>query len=175
MLRPRNYYKVFQETAEFAIGDVAYSEGHHDQLNQWIYQRLFWNPTQTVEDVVGEYCRVHFGPEAAPQMAEAVFTLEHNLETPIRGNAGISRMIELVEAAGAAMPADVRERNYLWREYLQKALLDRYIQLDVTRQHDRVDAILGNCKRPSTAARKRKRSRSWPMRNCRPLRPRWCG
>ncbi|HUE15866.1 MAG TPA: DUF4838 domain-containing protein [Planctomycetaceae bacterium] len=140
--RPRNYYRVFQETTEFAIGDVAYSEGHHDHLNEWIYQRLFWDPHQTVESVVAEYSRVHFGPEAAPQMAEALFTLEHNLETPIRGNAGIGRMVELVESAGTVMPADVRERNYLWREYLQKAYLDRYIQHDVDRQNDSVDAML---------------------------------
>jgi hypothetical protein len=140
--RPRNYYRVFQETAEFTIGDVAYSEGHHDHLNEWMYQRLFWGPHRTVEDVVAEYCRTHFGPEAAPQMAEAIFTLEHNLETPIRENRGIDRLIELVEAAGAAMPADVRERNALWREYLQKAYLDKYIQLDSRRQHDYVDGVL---------------------------------
>jgi hypothetical protein len=140
--RPRNYYKVFQETTEFAIGDVAYSEGHHDHLNEWIYQRLFWNPHQTVEAVVAEYCRAHFGPEAAPPMTEAMFLLEHNLETPIRGNTGISRLVELIEAAGAAIPADLRARNYLWREYLQKAYLDRYIQLDAGRQNELVDAVL---------------------------------
>ena len=140
--RPRNYYKVFQETAEFAIGDVAYSEGHHDHLNQWIYQRLFWGPHRTVEDVVAEYCRVFFGPEAAPQMAEAIFTLEHNAETPIRENGGIDHMVKLVESAGAAMPANVRERNFLWREYLQKAYLDKYVRLDVRRQNDHADAIL---------------------------------
>ena len=27
-----------------SLGDVAYSEGHHDHVNQWIYQRLFWDP-----------------------------------------------------------------------------------------------------------------------------------
>lgn len=140
--RPRNYYHVFQETAEFTIGDVAYSEGHHDHLNQWMYQRLFWGPHRTVEDVVGEYCRTYFGPEAAPQMAEAIFTLEHNLETPIRDNPGIDRLIQLVEAAGAAMPAGQRERNSLWREYLQKAYLDKYIQLDSRRQHEFVDNLL---------------------------------
>lgn len=141
--RPRNYYRVFQETAEFTIGDVAYSEGHHDHLNEWMYQRLFWGPHRTVEDVVAEYCRTYFGPEAAPRMAEAIFILEHNLETPILDNRGIDRMIELVEGAGTAMPADLRERNSLWREYLQKAYLDKYIQLDSRRQHAFVDGILG--------------------------------
>jgi len=141
--RPRNYYNVFQETAQFAIGDVAYSEGHHDHANQWIYQRLFWQPHQSVEEVVAEYARAQFGPEAAPDMAEAIFTLERNLQTPVRGNAGIDRLIALVEKAGNAMPAAVRDKNYLWREYLQKAYLDKYIQLDVARQDELVTTLRG--------------------------------
>jgi hypothetical protein len=132
--RPRNYYHVFQETAEFTIGDVAYSEGHHDHLNTWIYQRLFWDPHQSVEDVVLEYARTHFGPEAAPAMAEAIFQLEENLQTPISDNYGIERMIELVEQAGHAMPPERMARDYLWRMYAQRVYLDKHIQLDVRRQ-----------------------------------------
>ena len=140
--RPRNYYRVFQETAEFAIGDVAYSEGNHDHANQWIYQRLFWNPTATVEEVVAEYARTYFGPESAADMSEAIFTLEHNLESPIRENAGIDRLIELLEKAGAEMNPGLRGRNYLWREYLQKAYLCKYVQLDVRRQHEHLDKVM---------------------------------
>jgi hypothetical protein len=140
--RPRNYYHVFQETAEFAIGDVAYSEGHHDHLNQWIYQRLFWDPHQTVESVVSEYARAHFGPAAAASMAEAIFKLETNLQTPIRGNTGIDRLVELVEKAGKEMPDADRKRNYLWREYFQRAYLDKYIQLDVLLQDERMAEVL---------------------------------
>jgi hypothetical protein len=140
--RPRNYYQAFQATTEFAIGDVAYSEGHHDHLNEWIYQRLFWEPHQTVENVVAEYAHAHFGPEAAADMAQAIFTLEENLQTPIRENAGIDRLIHLVERAGEEMPADLRARNYLWREYLQKAYLDKYIQLDAARQHAHMDEVM---------------------------------
>jgi len=132
--RPRNYYHVFQETAQFTIGDVAYSEGHHDHLNQWIYQRLFWDPHQSVEDVVGEYARTFFGPKAAPYMTQAIFTLEENLQTPIAQNTGIDQMIRLTELAGHSMPADFKSRNWLWREYMQKAYLDKYIQSDVWRQ-----------------------------------------
>lgn len=132
--RPQNYYRVFQETAQYTIGDVAYSEGHHDHANQWMYQRLFWNPHQSVEGLVGEYARTHFGPEAAPAMTEAIFTLEQNLQTPIATNAGIDRMIDLTRRAGEVIPADLKARSYLWRQYMQKADLDKYIQLDVRRQ-----------------------------------------
>ena len=43
-------------------------------------------------------------------------------------------------------PPTSGERNYLWREYLQKADLDRYIQLDVNRQNEHVDAVLAQLK-----------------------------
>lgn len=140
--RPRNYYKVFQETTEFTIGDVAYSEGHHDHLNTWMYQRLFWEPHQSVEDVVSEYARAHFGPEAAPYMADAIFQFEENLQTPIAENEGTDRLIELLEKAGEAMPEAVKARDYLWRMYMQTAYLNKYIQLDVRRQRTRIDATL---------------------------------
>lgn len=139
--RPTTYYKAFQETAVFTIGDVAYSEGHFDHANAWTYQRLFWNPHQSVADVVAEYACTHFGVEAASKMTEAIFTLEKNLETPIANNAGIDRLTALVEQAGELMPADLKARSYLWRQYMEKAYLDKYIQLDVRQQNSAVEEI----------------------------------
>ncbi len=137
--RPRNYYRAFQETMAFAIGDVAYSEGHHDHVNQWIYQRLFWDPHQSVEDVVAEYARAHFGHAAAASMASAIFQFEENLQTPIANNDGVDRLLDLLRRAGREMPESIREKNYLWRQYLQKACLDKYIQLDVRQQQAFID------------------------------------
>lgn len=139
--RPTAYYNAFQETAAFTIGDVAYSEGHFDHTNAWTYQRLFWHPHQSVNDVVAEFSRAHFGRDAAPAMTEAIFTLEKNVETPIADNPGIDRMITLVKQAGEAMPDDLKARNYLWRQFLEKAYLDKYIQLDVRQQNAAVEKI----------------------------------
>jgi hypothetical protein len=154
--RPRNYYHVFQETAEFAIGDVAYSEGHHDHANTWIYQRLFWDPHQSVEDVVLEYARTFFGPEAAPAMADAIFQLEENVQTPITDNDEIDRMVVLVERAGRSMSPERMARDYLWRMYAQRAYLDKYIQLDVRRQRafydETVERLARDLKRGRVAA-----------------------
>ena len=144
--RPSAYYKAFQETAEFTIGDIAYSEGHFDHANSWTYLRLFWNPHQSVNDVVTEYARTHFGREAAPVMTEAIFTLEKNLETPISDNQGIDRLISLVRQAGELMPADLKARSYLWRQYLEKAYLDKYIQLDVRQQNALVERLTSQLK-----------------------------
>jgi hypothetical protein len=132
--RPRNYYRAAIETLPYVIGDCTYSEGHHDHFNQWMYQRLLWTPQQSLDEVVMEYARVHFGPETAPLMADAIMQHELNLQAPIESNPGIDRIIAVLEKAGKAMPADLMERDYLWRQHMQKAYLDKYVQLDVRRQ-----------------------------------------
>lgn len=132
--RPNHYHKVFGETLRYAIGDVSYSEGHHDHFNQWMWQRLMWNPDRSARDLVAEYARAHFGPEAAPLMTEAVFQLEENLSTPIKENRGVGRLVSLVREAGWRMPEAWMRDNTLWRQYLQKALLDQYVQLAYNRQ-----------------------------------------
>jgi hypothetical protein len=140
--RPRHFHRVFQETMRYGIGDVTYSEGHHDHFNQWMWQRLLWAPHAPVEEVVTEYARTWFGPEAVSLMAEAIFQLEENLSAPLAENEGIDRMCRLVREAGDKMPEHVKRNNSLWREYLQKALLDKYVQLRLRQQLDAEKPVL---------------------------------
>jgi hypothetical protein len=143
--RPHNYYDVFQNMMRYTDGDVTYSEGHHDHFDQWMWQRLLWNPHRSVEDLVDEYAQTYFGPEAALLMSQAIFQLETNLSAPLASNSGIDRMVELVREAGSKMPSAERDRNYLWRQYLQKALLDKYIQLRLREQTARLEKTKGLC------------------------------
>ncbi len=135
---PRYYRWIFGETVRYGIGDVTHSSGTQDQFNQWMWQRLLWSPQRTVEDLVAEYARTWFGPEAAPLMAQAVFQFEENFEEnakiPLERKPGIDRYLRLVTEAGQRMPANRMRDNWLWREYMQKALLDKHIQLNVRRQ-----------------------------------------
>ena len=140
--RPRHYYEIFQHTMRYTVGDVAYSEGHHDHLNQWMWQRLLWEPHQSVEDVVASYCRCHFGPDAAAIMAEAIFQHEENLSTPIADNPGIDRFNALIQEAASVMPDVYMKDNYLWRQFAQKGLVDKYIQLRVRQQQTLYDAVV---------------------------------
>ncbi len=132
--RPRHYHEIFQHVMRYGIGDVAYSEGHHDHLNQWMWQRLMWDPFRSVEDVVHEYCRYHFGVEAADIMREAIFHHEDNLSAPIADNPGIDRFNELILAARERIPEHYMRKDYLWRQYAQKGLVDKCIQLRLRRQ-----------------------------------------
>jgi hypothetical protein len=137
---PRNYHRVFNDLMRYGIGDITHSSGHHDHFNQWMWQRLLWAPRTSVEDVVDEYCRSWFGIEAAPMMAQSIFQLEENLEEilglPLPEKEGILNYYNLVKKAGEVMRANWMENNWLWRMYMQKAALDRYIQLSVIQQMD---------------------------------------
>jgi hypothetical protein len=135
---PRYYHWFFNQTLRYGIGDVTHSSGTHDHFNQWVWQRLLWAPQTAVEGLVAEYARAWFGPEAAPLMAQAIFQLEDNLAekpgVPITKKEGIERYYRLVRDAGARMPALLMKNDWLWREYMQKAALDKYIQLSVRQQ-----------------------------------------
>jgi hypothetical protein len=147
---PRYYHWYFNQVMRYGIGDVTHSSGTHDHFNQWMWQRLLWSPQRSVEDVVAEYVRTWFGAEAAPLMAEAIFQLEDNLVekpgVPITKKPGIERYYGLVRQAGAKMPAQLMKQNWLWREYMQKAALDKYIQFSVRQQaklQERIEKAVG--------------------------------
>jgi hypothetical protein len=135
---PRYYHRVFNDLMRYGVGDITHSSGHHDHFNQWIWQRLLWAPRMTVEEVVNEYCTTWFGPEAATLMAQAIFQLEENLEeqpgTLLSEKSGIDKYYNLVKQAGEIMSSANMAKNWLWRMYMQKASLDKYIKLAVGQQ-----------------------------------------
>ncbi len=135
--RPDAYYRVFQAIMPFSEGDILYSEGHHDEFHQYMWNRLLWNPNQSLEDVVMEYTRFQFGPEAAETMMEAMLQLEKNLEAPLATNGGIDRYYLLVKEAGWKIPPHLMEDNWRWRLHMQKAALDKYLQLKLLREEER--------------------------------------
>jgi hypothetical protein len=135
---PRFYRWVFGEVVRYGLGDCTHSSGTHDHFNQWMWQRLLWSPHRTVEDVVDEYCRTWFGPEAAPYMAKAIFLMEEYLQwdpqRPITQKTSIDRYYDLVMKAGKVMPPRLMKSNWLWREFAQKAAIDKRTKLAVARQ-----------------------------------------
>ncbi len=131
--RPRNFHKVATEILHYAIGDMHYSEGMHDDFNKWFWYRMLWNPDQDAESITKEYCRYWFGPDAQDEAAKAIFVMEETLEKPVIDNPGIAKAVDLLRSAGAKIPENLRKTDYRWRIIFQKALMDRYIQLELQR------------------------------------------
>jgi hypothetical protein len=127
--RPRSYHRVAREVFHYALGDLFYSEGMHDDFNKWFWFRMLWDPNLSAEEITREYCRYWFGPEAEEEMTQAVFLMEETLENRVLGNPGIGKAVDLLRSAGEKMPTNLMEKDYRWRIMTQRALLDRYIQL----------------------------------------------
>ena len=131
--RPKHFHKIAQEIFHYALGDMHYSEGMHDDFNKWIWYRLMWNPKQDPVSLTKEYCRYWFGEEAQDEIAEAIFLMEETLEKPVLGNSGIKKAVDLLNSAGQKIPGNLLRVDYRWRVISQKALMDRYIQLKLER------------------------------------------
>lgn len=147
---PKYYHWLFGETVRYGIGDVTHSSGTHDHFNQWMWQRLLWAPHRSVEDVVLEYARSWFGPEAAEPMAEAIFLMEQYLRgdrnRPLLYKDEVDRYYDLVKQAGERMEPWRREKSWLWREYMQKGAIDKRTKLAAAQQlalQERIDAHIG--------------------------------
>ncbi|MCG3198594.1 MAG: hypothetical protein HUU16_03650 [Candidatus Omnitrophica bacterium] len=134
--RPRAFYDIFQKIMPFSEGDIIYSEGYHDELHQYLWNRLLWNPNRSLEDLLTEHATYHFGAEAAPEMIQASLQLESSLETPLESNPGVERYRELVVSAGSKIPKNLLAVDHRWRLHLQKASLDRYLQLKIRREKE---------------------------------------
>lgn len=135
---PRYYHWVFNQLLRYGVGDMTHSSGTHDHFNQWMWQRLLWAPQTPVEDVVAEYCRTWFGEEAVPLMSKAIFLMEKYLEEdpdhPITEKEEIDKYYNVVKEAGRHIPAQLFEKNWLWREFMQKGAIDLYTKLKVRQQ-----------------------------------------
>jgi hypothetical protein len=139
--RPRAFYSVFQAIMPFSEGDIIYSEGYHDEFHQYMWNRLLWDPNRTLDDVMTEYCTYHFGADAAEPMKEALFQLEENLEAPLAANEGIDRYYVLVKDAGWKIPPNLMKENHRWRLHMQKAALDKYVQLKLRTELDKESGV----------------------------------
>jgi len=143
--RPRALHRVATELLHYAVGDMFYSEGLHDDFNKWFWYRMLWDPRQSPEEITLEYCRYWFGDDAKREMAQAIFLMEETLEGPVRGDRGMEKAIRLLRSACRKIPANLLKDDFRWRTIMQKALLDRYIQLRLERGQDlkrRASALL---------------------------------
>jgi hypothetical protein len=126
--RPRNFDRVGNEIMHYAVGDIHYSEGMHDDFNKWFWYRKLWDPNLDADTLTKEYCRYWFGPAAEGEAAQAIFLMERTLERPVVDNPGIAKAVELLRSAGKKIPENLLRTDWRWRVMSEKSLMDLYIQ-----------------------------------------------
>ena len=60
------------------VGVGAYSEGVNDDLNKAVWSGIAANPSTSIEELVRQYSRYHFGADMEEPMTKLLFGLEQN-------------------------------------------------------------------------------------------------
>ncbi|OAN67228.1 hypothetical protein [Sphingomonas sp. TDK1] len=103
--RPRAMQELFTRLAPDNGGFVTYSEGVNDDVNQFLWFRMGWDPTVKLDAFARAYATTFIGDPAA---AQALFALEDNWTGDPAANTGIDATLRLVDGLVPAAWADWR-------------------------------------------------------------------
>jgi hypothetical protein len=112
------------------IGVGAYSEGTNDDLNKAVWSGIAANPNTTIEDLVAQYARYHFGADLEGPMTALLFGLEQNW---VGGDIATNRhILDTLSVAASVIKQSNGTRLFQdsWRlqMYLYRAYYDAYVQ-----------------------------------------------
>eukprot|EP00911_Craspedida_sp_UC1_P002835 UC1_evm1s2078 len=112
------------------VGVGAYSEGVHDDLNKCIWSAMAQDNSLSVQDVVAQYARYHFGKHAE-QMKVALLSLEQNwvgANGDLAANTGVLSTLSLLQQVEAAVSAREMEENWRLQTALYRGYYDAVVQ-----------------------------------------------
>lgn len=110
--------------ARFTDGFLSYSDGVHDDVNKFVWTRRAWDPRASVDDLMLDYARFHFGGEAAAEVAEGILALERNWAGPVEDNGGIGLTLRHWADLERRLPA--RADDWRWQLLVMRARYDAW-------------------------------------------------
>ena len=138
------------------IGVGAYSEGLNDDLNKAIWSGLAETPSLSVNELVQQYARYHFGADAEDAMVEALFGLEQNWVGDIGTNAHVlSTLAALQQAEALATKSGEISKNWRLQMYLYRGYYDAFVQWRFRAEQaceERAYAALATARDPSVGS-----------------------
>jgi len=124
--RPTEYASLHRRVAPFSDGSITYSDGVHDDINKVVWSTLDWDPGRDARGILIEYCRLHFSPALATEMADAVLALERNWRGPLAGNGSVEATWRWWRDLEARTPE--LAGNWRWQMCLLRAHYDAYVR-----------------------------------------------
>jgi hypothetical protein len=124
--RPTEYAAIHARIARVSDGSITYSDGVHDDVNKVIWSALDWDPGRDPREILIEYCRLHFSPAMAEEMADAILALERNWRGPVAGNGGVEATLRWWRDLEARNPQ--LAGNWRWQMCLLRAYYDAQVR-----------------------------------------------
>ena len=124
--RPRFSRLIHNNLAPYTNGFLTYSDGIHDDVNKVVWSSLGWNTQADVREVLMDYSRLFFGPDAAETAADGILALEENWEGALATNGGVDATLGLWQGLEAKSPQ--LAGNWRWQLNLLRAYYDTYVR-----------------------------------------------
>ena len=128
---PRHMANIVRQASNGSspnIGVGGYSEGLSDDVNKVVWSMLAAEPEQTVESIIHQYSRYHFGAEHEAAMTAAIFGLEENWKGDIRSNVAVRATLSAIQSVEKSMPVEAVNANWRLLALLYRAYFDAHVQ-----------------------------------------------
>jgi hypothetical protein len=110
------------------IGVGGYSEGLGDDVNKIVWSLLAAEPELSVEVIIRQYSRYHFGAEHEDAMTAAIFGLELNWLGDIRTNKAVQKTLAEIQSVEKQMTTAERQQNWRFLMLAYRAYFDAHVQ-----------------------------------------------
>ena len=110
------------------VGFGGYSEGLSDDVNKVVWSALAESPELSVEEIIRQYSRYHFGAEHEEAMTTAIFGLEENWKGDIRSNDAVRQTLGAIQSVEGAMTEPELHSNWRLLALLFRAYFDAHVQ-----------------------------------------------
>eukprot|EP01051_Picozoa_sp_SAG22_P013677 SAG22_NODE_1558_length_4129_cov_2.138213_2_plen_507_part_00 len=128
---PRHMASIVRQASNGStpsIGVGAYSEGLSDDVNKVVFSLLAAEPELSLETVVRQYARYHFGAEHEEAMSAVIFGLEQNWQGDIRRNGAVMQTLRTIQSVESQMTAAQIASNWRLQSFLYRAYFDAHVQ-----------------------------------------------
>ena len=128
---PRHMSEIVRQASNGSspnIGVGAYSEGLSDDVNKAVFSLLAAEPELSLDTVIRQYARYHFGAEHEEAMTEAIFGLEQNWQGDIRRNSAVIQTLRTIQSVESKMTEAELKANWRFQAFLYRAYFDAHVQ-----------------------------------------------
>lgn len=132
--RPNDQKMFHNSLTPDVIGSISYSEGVSDDVNKFIWSDQDWNSETDVQETLEDYARLFFGASWTYHGAEAIESLEANLQGPVISNERIEATLQKWQHMEASNTPSLRG-NFRFQMGLLRAYYDAYTKARLLREN----------------------------------------
>jgi hypothetical protein len=141
--RPGQYKRIFAAIAPWSNGFISYSDGAHDDVNKFVFNRLAWQPELDARELALQYARLFFPRANAGTAADQILALERNWRGPLLSNGAVEAVLASWRSLGDSWRAQMLDFRAVYDAYIRRKLIE-----DRSREQQANDALrAGNSQR----------------------------